>query len=127
MRQLAKVTNLPVKYVRHTLNALSKKNIVERVPHTFSWSVNSEVAQGYGRKEIPMIEKLKHFLARQEEAISTTEIARRVGANRKIISQYLWKLHDKGLVERVPMLHNNKPLWKPTDALKKKLGIHCER
>lgn len=117
MRQLATVTKLPTKYVRHALSVLSKKSIIQRVPNTFAWRVNLEVAKGYGRKEIPIIEKLKRFLANQEEAMSTAEIARRVGANRKTMSQYLWDLHDKGLVERVPILPN-KTLWKPTDALR---------
>jgi len=100
-RQISESSELPLRSVEWILDDLSKKGIVSRVPQTYEWKLNREIADKYEVRGLTLKERLLDFLKILKEPMSTAEIAKKLDAERKTISEYLWKLQKKGIVERL--------------------------
>jgi hypothetical protein len=105
-RQISESSKLPLRSVEWILDDLSKKGIVSRVSQTYEWKLNPEIAEKYEVRGFTLKTRLLDFLEAMKEPMATAEIAKKLNAERKTISEYLWELQKKGVVERISISPN---------------------
>lgn len=106
MRQISDSAEIRLRSAEWILSDLAKKGIISRVPRTHQWRLNLEVAQKYDVRGPAIKERLLEFLKITKEPMSTVEIAKKIDAKRRTISEYLWDLKEKGIVERISIRSN---------------------
>jgi len=107
-RQICEMTKLGDREVSWDLETLLKKGIIVHVPSTFEYELVPGMAEKF-KVEIPLSDRITDLLKMSGEALTSSEIAKKVDEKKATVLASLHRLEGKGTVE--PIQAGNQLKW----------------